>query len=482
MNLRVTPLMSMSQAIRTAQLHSAQLADFQTQASTGLRIQRPSDDPEAIRSLLAQKLENSRFDVQLANVNEAKSTLNDSVSTLLEVNKVLVRARDIALQGNQSQAPEVLADEVDVLIQRLIDLANADHNGTYLFSGTSTDRKPFETAAVSGDSNTPSVVYQGSQQNSSVVVASEVTVDTLRSGAEVFQPQDRGDTILVGQNGAASGTGTDSGLGTASLVVRHTATSYGGGSGIQPGTDSVSGDNIIGAAGAHTLTVTDTSGTGAGGTVSLDGGAAVTFTSGDTNLPVTGPAGEVVYVDTTGITPGFSGTVSITADGTLSTDGGTTDTAIDYSANQAVVDSETQAVTYIDSSAITRTGVDQIEYSGTSDIFQVLTELRDDLRNRRNLTPPQLTESFARRIDGIDRIHDHVLSVVGQQSLTLEDLDAVEQRLQDQQLATREAISGLESADISEVAIRLQSEQNLLQFTFASTARLFDQSLLDFLR
>jgi len=482
MNLRVTPLMSMSQAIRTAQLHNAQLADLQTQASTGLRIQRPSDDPQAIRSLLARKLDDSRFDVQAANINDARLTLNDSVSTLLEANKFLVRARDIALESNQSQTPEILAEEVDLLIERLVDLANSETHGTYLFSGTSTDQKPFEVATVPGGTNTTSVSYRGSPANSSVVVTSDVTVETLLSGTEVFQPQDRGDTILVGQSGAAAGSGTDTGVGSASLTVRHTVTSYGGGSGVQPGTNSVAGDNIIGPAGTHTLTVTDTSGTGAEGTVSLDGGEALAFTSGDTNLQVTGPNGQVVYVDTTNITPGFSGTVSITADGTLSTDGGLTEIAIDYTANQAVVDSNTGAVTYIDSSQISRAGVDQIEYSGTSDVFHVLAELRDDLRNERNLSPQELTEAFARRIADIDRIHKHILSVVGQQSLTLEDLDVVERRLQDQQLATREAISDLESADISEVAIRLQAEQNLLQFTFATTAGLFDQSLLDFLR
>lgn len=482
MNLRVTPLMSTSQAIRTAQLHNAQLADLQTQASTGLRIQRPSDDPQAIRNLLARKLDDSRFDVQLANINDARSTLNDSVSTLLEVNRFLVRARDIALEGNQSQTPEILAEEVGLLIERLVDLANPETNGTYLFSGTSTDQKPFELATASGGTNTTSVTYQGSPENSSVVVASDVTVETLLTGTEVFQPQDRADTILIGETGAAGGSGTGTGVGSASLTVRHTATSYGGGSGVQPGTNSLAGDNIIGPAGTHTLTVTDTSGTGAEGTVSLDGGEAVTFTSGDANLQVTGPSGEVVYVDTANVTPGFSGTVSITADGTLSSDGGLTEIAIDYSANQAVIDSNTGAVTYIDSSQISRAGVEQIEYTGKADVFHVLSELRDDLRNERNLSPQELTEAFARRIADIDRIHHHILSVVGQQSLTLEDLYVVERRLQDQQLATREAISDLESADISEVAIRLQGEQNLLQFTFATTAGLFDQSLLDFLR
>ena len=45
----------------------------------------------------------------------------------------------------------------------------------------------------------------------------------------------------------------------------------------------------------------------------------------DTNLKVSAPNGDVVYVNTTAVVPGFSGNVDITADGMLSVDGGTTE-------------------------------------------------------------------------------------------------------------------------------------------------------------
>lgn len=475
MAIRVTPLMSLSQAISSARQHSSRLSDLQLQASTGIRLHRPSDDPQAIRDLLARKLDESRIDVQLENINDARLTLNESVSTLLDVNKLLVRARNIALDGNQSQTTDLLADEVDVLLNRLVDLANTETNGSYLFSGASLQQKPFQ---VQGSG----VSYRGAAEQTSVVVAPEIGVDTRLSGGDVFQPKDRDKSLIVGRTGATSGTSVDSAVGRGTLTVRHILTTYAGASGIQPGSSSVHGDTIIGAAGSLTLTINDTSGTGAAGTISLDGGLAVAFTNTDTDLRLTGSNGEVVFVDTTSIAAGFSGSVSITADGTLSTDGGITEVPIDFSTNQAVINSETQKVTYINSVAIQGTGSDSIEYLATSDAFQALAELRDDLRNTRNLNQSQFHEAIERRIGEIDRIHNHVLSVVGQQSITLEDLQVIERRLEDTQLSTREAISALESADIAEVAIRLQSEQNLLQFTFATTARLFDQSLLNFLR
>ena len=59
---------------------------------------------------------------------------------------------------------------------------------------------------------------------------------------------------------AAAGTDTDSATGQAVLTISHTATTFAAGSGVQAGTSSPGGDTILGPAGAHTLTIIDTSG------------------------------------------------------------------------------------------------------------------------------------------------------------------------------------------------------------------------------
>jgi hypothetical protein len=50
------------------------------------------------------------------------------------------------------------------------------------------------------------------------------------------------------------------------------------------------------------------------------------------------------------------------------------------------------------------------------------------------------------------------------------------------QLTTRELTSNIEGVDVSQVVTGIAEEQNLLQLTLASTARIFNQSLLDFLK
>jgi len=484
MNLRITPNVLISRAIQAAGRHSSELGNLQQQASSGLRLTKPSDDPTAMRSVLLAKNRDARLEAELSNIQDARSILNLSVTHLLDANDVLVRAKQIALEGVQAADPSerrILAKEVDGLIDRLLAIANSENEGYYLFGGTRAHTAPFSVEGGGTGGQFANARYQGSDHRSSTGVGSGGFVDMLYSGAEVFQSRTRSDTVFVGQTGAAPGSGTDSGLGQATLSVTHTATTYAVGSGVQAGVSSPGEDTIIGPSGSNVLTIVDTSGNGTSGTVSLNGGTQVAFTDADTDLELVGPSGEKVYVDTTSITAGFTGDVAITADGALSIDGGATTTPIDFSSNQLVHDSLTGEVTNVDSSAIRQVGAEHVEYTGTADAFMVLFQLRDDLRNTRDLSSSALSTAINSRIADLHRARENVMLVVGEQSVALGHLDALEQKVQDIQLETRRIISENESADIAEVAIKLQNEQALLQFTLASTAIVLDQSLLDYL-
>ncbi|MCA9154148.1 MAG: flagellar hook-associated protein FlgL [Planctomycetales bacterium] len=482
MNLRVTPNLFVTQAQQAAALHTRNLSELQLQASTGLRLLRPSDDPVAIRTVLASKAQSARIDTQLNNIQTARQRLDQGVTNLLDANNILTSAKQLAFDGRQSIDPverQTLAAQVDRLLDRLVQTANADESGKYLFGGESNESQPFE---LTGSGANASVRYQGANIRGTITTTSGASIDSLYTGREIFQSQSRGDTIVLGNTGAAVGTAADSGVGGATLSVAHTSTSFAAGSGVLTGTDSATGDTVLGPAGAHKLTIVDTSGTGAFGTISLDGGPEVNFTAADTNLLVTSGTGDKVYLDTTAITAGFSGDVDITGTGTLSTDGGATTIPIDFSANQQVVNSVTGQVTNIDSSGILRAGEASVEFSGTADAFTVLKQLREDLLNTRGLSNEELGDALNRRVADLDRHRDNILTIVGDQSATLESLEATQQRLEEVQLNLAGVISDRESADMVEVVLNLQNEQNMLQYTFATTSRLFDINLLNFLR
>jgi flagellar hook-associated protein 3 len=485
MDLRITSQSLVQQTIASVRQQFARLARLQEEASTGKRLLRASDAPNDMVILLTNRAQEGRLETNLGNIRDARTLLDVSVSTLRDAASILTTARDVAIEGahavNGDTAFTALAEQVDALLRRLVDNANTEYAEQFLYSGTSSGTAPFAVSATDSEGRITSVSYNGALDAGNVLVARQLHVKTLYPGNSVFQPRERAETFYSGQTGSTPGTGLDSAVGHATLIVRHTATSFAPGSGVQTGTGSAAGDTIIGPAGAHRLTIVDTSGTGASGTISLNGGPAFNFTNSDTNLRVSGPNGEVAFVDTTAITAGFNGDVDITADGTLSVDNGLSELPIDFSTNQVVTHSQTGAVTNVNTSNTRSTGTEQLDYSGSYDAFQILIALRDDLRNTAGLSPHDQAELLSRRIGELDRIRDGVLNVIGEQSASLEHLSSLEMRLQDRQLESQKQAGEIESADVSEIVLRLQEQQNLLQLTFASSAQVLDLTLLDFL-
>jgi flagellar hook-associated protein 3 FlgL len=484
MELRVTPQVRVNQALYNTQIQTAQLAHLQQEASTGSKLLLPSDDPLATVAVMTQKAQSLRLDTYKSNVDDGTSTLNGSVSALQEVSSLFDQARSLAIQGTDSTLDPAsrnsLASQVDSILNRLVQLANSQNAGHYYYSGTASTTQPFQTTSFQGQIT--GVTYNGSSQAAQILVGPKQTVDTLYTGSTVFQPRTRGTTTYAGPIGAAPGTGTDSATGQGTLIATHTLTTFGGASGVQAGTNSVAGDTVLGPAGTNNLVINDTSGTGASGTISLNGGPPVNFTNTDTNLLVADSNGSAVYVNTTAITPAFNGTVPITSTGTLSVDNGATSTPITFSGNQVLTNGSTGAVTNVNTTNIRQTGTDTINYTGSFDAFQALIALRDDLQNAQKLPDSQVAQNVSQRLTEIDRVHNGILGTVGEQSASLLNLDGISKRVQDVQLSTQGRIGDLESADIASVVVSLQAQQNLLQLTLYSSSKIFDQSLLNFLR
>ncbi len=478
MIIRSTPGLATDFAISRLNQQSGQLQQLQQQLSTGSRLNRPSDDPLAVRRSLLQQDRISRLDAAISAVQGTRSRLNQAHVQLRDAQQIFVRAREIALSARQAtdeSERRIFADEVQGLIDQLFSIANASDESGYLFSGKETGTQPFALSESGKD-----VVYSGSSESVQLLLAGEADRATLAPGDQIFLASDRQETLIIGDTGIQSGSGVDTASGTLRLEVAHTSTSYSTG-GVAPGTSSAGGDTVVGALGTNTLQINDTSGTGASGTISLNGGAEFTFTSADTDLQVIGPSGEVVYVDTTSITPGFSGTVDILASGTVSVDGGTTTTAIDFSTNQQIVDPATGDVIYLDTSTVRRTGTDDIEFVGTANAFTALIELRDELRNGDSRSAAEYQDALGRRLGEIERVQSQLLDELGIQSVAIENLDRLIERSEDLRLEQQAAYAETADADFAAATLNLQQLLNLQQFTMAAVSRLTQPSLLQFL-
>ena len=480
MNLRVTSQFLSSQLVYHNRIQIANIANLQYQVSSGLRYSRPSDNPSATQHLFSLNRTMASLNSDHANMESVRHTLNVSVSTLTEGHKIMRHAQRIALDARQADSAslESMALEVDGLRDRMLQLANMSENDRYLYAGQADHQQPY---VKNPDGAFPPYLYRGSLQALAVPISDNITADSLSDGSAIFGSQARTATTFIGTTGAVTGTGTDSGISRDELSVVHKLTTYQGASGLAAGTNSGSGDTIIGNVGTHTVELIDQSGTGASGTVSLNGGDPIAWTSADTNLRVEDKNGDVVFLDTSSIAAGFNGAVGIQADGQLSTDNGLTWTAIDFSSNQIIIDSTTGQVTNVDSTGIMRTGVEYIDYSGTSDAFSVLAELSSDLRNQRNLNRDQISDSLVRREQDIERHAERIINTVGEQSSTLESIEALSNRNRAFRLEIATVVDEVEGADMTEVIVQLQQQQNLLQFSYAISSSMLSQSILQFL-
>jgi len=478
MTFRVTPHRSYEVGQLNAQSRYALGAALNVQVSTGVRVHKPSDDPSAQKTILNQNSILSRLDALSSVVSTTRTTLSESNQHLLDAQQLLVQAKEIAMQARDEQDPTVrqtFVSQLDGILTQLDVIANAQSNGEYLFSGTSLQTKPYSGIAAGQP------VYQGSSGPATAHVAGGETITVNNSGQRVFQPTTSGSLVVFGNTGVKNGSGVSTGSATTQLTVRHTGTVYSGGSGIQAGTSSVGGDTILGSTGTHRLTITDTSGTGASGTISLNGGESVSFTSADTDLRITGPNGEVIFINTQSITAGFNGTIDLTGNGTLSIDGGLTEVPIDFSGNQIVTSSLSSSVQSFDTTNVSRAGSASVQPAETADLFQSVIALRDTLLNTHQLSAEEQDRAFALRLQDLDLASNHLLTIIGEQSVSLQNLDRTDTRLAELKLSAQTVLSNAQGTDYFAAVSQLQEQQTLLQFTMQSLTMMSSVSLVDFL-
>lgn len=160
------------------------------QLSSGKRINRPSDDPEAVKTIAAFRESNDRIEQYLRNLQTADRYWVQTETAIGRVNDALVRARELAIQGNNdtlgADQREMIAEEVQQLAQEMLSAANTKINGEYIFSGFRSN-----TAAFEFDPNfpnaSPAAVYNGDGNVRRVEINEGQTFEIQMRGDHVFQ-------------------------------------------------------------------------------------------------------------------------------------------------------------------------------------------------------------------------------------------------------------------------------------------------------
>jgi flagellar hook-associated protein 3 FlgL len=156
------------------------------QLSTGKRVNRPSDDPSASALLAQDVARTSQEDAFLRNITSLTSQLQTIDSSLSSVVSELSKAISLGVEGStgtmNASDQQAEANQVRLIQQGILGLANLTYQGNYVFAGTAT-----QTAAYSADPAPSSgVKYNGNDQVNYVTIAENRTVAVNMPGDQLF--------------------------------------------------------------------------------------------------------------------------------------------------------------------------------------------------------------------------------------------------------------------------------------------------------
>lgn len=123
----------------------------------------------------------------------------------------------------------------------------------------------------------------------------------------------------------------------------------------------------------------------------------------------------------------------------------------------------------------------QVYQPSGGDVFAALITLRDTLRDQ-TLTDTQRSAALSQQVGVVDAARSALSNTLGEQSASLASIEAIGNRVSDLKLSADTRSSELESTDYASAVVKLQEQDNAFKATLAISAKLFQTSLIDFLR
>lgn len=120
---------------------------YSEEASSGIKVARPGDDAGTSPAIAALRESVRRLDQHQLRGESTRAVLSLQESVMGQVNDILVRAKEIAVQGgNETLGATMraqLSTEVFQLRDAIISLANTKYQGRYIYSGAADTVPPY---------------------------------------------------------------------------------------------------------------------------------------------------------------------------------------------------------------------------------------------------------------------------------------------------------------------------------------------------
>jgi len=188
--MRVTENMRASQVLRDLSSLRSQHVKASEEATSGMMISRPSDDPTVASRMQRIERSHDTAESMSRSMSVGRADLELAEASLAEAGNLLQRAKEVALHAaNGSSSADVrqsAAEEITGIRTALLGIANTKGVRGYIFAGSQTDQAAFNetTYAFQGD-NFQHRVRSG--PTSEVVISSSgENAFTAAGGTDIF--------------------------------------------------------------------------------------------------------------------------------------------------------------------------------------------------------------------------------------------------------------------------------------------------------
>jgi flagellar hook-associated protein 3 FlgL len=174
---RVVPLFQQEESIGNINTDQNAVLALQTEATTGNQVNAPSDSPATIGEILAGQAFQARGQQYQQNITDglaysgiASGALNTASGLANEASSLLAQVDTAQLSGTSTTAT-ALANQLEGVLNSLVNTANTQYNGQYVFAGNSADAAYDVNGNwnVTSNTNVPTrTVAEGQQVSTSV--------------------------------------------------------------------------------------------------------------------------------------------------------------------------------------------------------------------------------------------------------------------------------------------------------------------------
>ncbi len=173
------------------------LYELYNKINTNQNITNISDNPLDASTIIRLNKQLSQIGAYSKNVENAKTQINAQDEVFSEIVKKMQRINELAVQASNTPTGEegfkACLLEINQLKQNIVDLANTQYDGKYIFAGTNVTTKPFELAEDG------TITYHGTPFDNtagyerSIEISEGVKIELNSSGDTIFGTYDPND-------------------------------------------------------------------------------------------------------------------------------------------------------------------------------------------------------------------------------------------------------------------------------------------------